>query len=423
MKKRILAFTLCLAIVFMFGACGKSETSSSSEVVATVNGEEITMDELQYFLIQAASQLKSAHADAETGEVPEDFWSTELEGEDGKTAAEVALETALDGVVEFHIYKIEADKLGLKLNDEDKENINSQKQSMIDSYGETMYEAQLKAAGFTEETFMKLMTLSAYSQKLYTNFTEGLDEETIAQESKEYFNENYLKAKHILISTQDAETGTPLDGEALEAKQKVVAEVQEKIKNGANFDDLIKEYGEDPGMEQSPEGYVFGEGEMVTEFYEGTKALEIGAISEPVTTSYGFHIIQRLELNDEDYASYEENVKNMVMSEKFVEQLEAYKKAADVKKKSAYKKIDVKAIMEQYKADYEEASAVIQEESAKMQEEAAQQQTEDEAAVPEGEGSEEAPAEEAPAEEAPAEEVPAEEAAPAEEKTEEAATE
>ncbi len=399
MKKRIFAFTLCLVVAFMFGACGNKGTSSSSEVVATVNGEDITMDEFQYFLIQAASQLQAEHADAATGEVPENFWTTELEGEDGKTAAEVVLETAMDAAVEFHIYKIEADKLGLKLTDEDQEMIDSQKKSMIDSYGEVMYEAQLKAAGFTEEVFMNLMTLSSYSQKLYQNFAEGLDEETLNTEAKEYFNENYLKAKHILISTQDAATGAMLEGEALEEKQALVKEVQDKIKAGANFDDLIKEYGEDPGMEGSPEGYVFTEGEMVAEFYEGTKAVEIGAISEPVVTSYGMHIIKREALTDADYETYADNVKNMVTSEKFVDKLDEYKDAADVKTTSAYDNIDVKAVMEQYKKDYDEASVVIEEEYAKMQEEmAAESETaDDEAAVPEGEAVPEEEATEEPA--------------------------
>ena len=387
MKKRILAFTLCLVVAFMFGACGGAKTSSSSEVIATVNGEDVTMDEFQYFLIQAGSQLESQYGDPSTGEVADDFWTTALEEEDGKTPAELALETALDGVVEFHVYKIEADKQGLELNEEDQKQIDSQKSGMIDSYGETMYEAQLKAAGFTEETFMNLMTLSAYSQKLYQKFTEGLDADKLAEEAKEYFNKNYLKAKHILISTMDEETQAPLEGEALEAKQKLVAEVQDKIKNGANFDDLIKEYGEDPGMEQSPEGYVFGEGEMVTEFYEGTKATKVGEISEPVQSSYGIHIIKREALTDADYESYSENVITTLQNQKFIEKLEEYKDAADVKTKSAYDKIDVKAIMDQYKKDYEEASAIIEEEYTKQQEAAAAESeaAADAEAVPEGE--------------------------------------
>ncbi|MDY4975330.1 MAG: hypothetical protein SO147_00285, partial [Clostridia bacterium] len=69
MKRKILAFAMCLAVAMMFGGCGKGGTASSSDVVATVNGEDVTMDEFRYFLIQEASQLQAEHQDSETGEV------------------------------------------------------------------------------------------------------------------------------------------------------------------------------------------------------------------------------------------------------------------------------------------------------------------------------------------------------------------
>ena len=50
-------------------------------------------------------------------------------------------------------------------------------------------------------------------------------------------------------------------------------------------------------------GYYFGEGEMVEPFENATKALEENGISELVETTYGYHIIKRLPLNDEDIVS------------------------------------------------------------------------------------------------------------------------
>ena len=396
MKRKILIFTLCLAIAVMFGGCNNGGTSAS-EVVATVNGEDVTMDEFKYFLIQEASQLMAEHQDSETGEVADDFWSSDI---DGKTASQTVLDKALDDVVEFHIYKIEAEKQGLELSEEDQANIDSQKQSMIDSYGEKMYEAQLKAAGFSDETFQKLMTLSSYSQKLYEAFTETLNEDEINTEAKDYFNENYLKAKHILISTQNSETGEPLTGEELEAKTATLQEVQNQLASGADFDTLVQEYGEDPGMESSPEGYVFTEGEMVQEFYDGAKALEVGAVSEPIETSYGYHIIKREALTDEDYDTYAENVKSSLQSEKFIAKLDEYKSAATVETTDAFDNIDVAKVMEDYQKDYDEASAVIEEEYARIQAEQQAAQSASPAptdgeAVPEGEESSESESDDA----------------------------
>jgi len=68
---------------------------------------------------------------------------------------------------------------------------------------------------------------------------------------------------------------------------------------GEDFATLIATYGEDPGMETSPEGYVFIEGVMVTEFFEATRNLAIGEISEPVQSTHGFHIIKRVEVPED----------------------------------------------------------------------------------------------------------------------------
>lgn len=106
----------------------------------------------------------------------------------------------------------------------------------------------------------------------------------------EYLQENYLRCKHILISDQE---GSP-DKEAL------AKEVAEKAKSGENFDQLIFQYNEDPGMFQNPRGYLFTAGEMVEEFYQASLNLEENEVSVPVRSSFGWHVIQRLPVTEED---------------------------------------------------------------------------------------------------------------------------
>lgn len=60
----------------------------------------------------------------------------------------------------------------------------------------------------------------------------------------------------------------------------------------ALFDQLMAEYNEDSG--EPDEGYTFGPGEMVDEFYDGTAALEEYEISDLVESQFGYHIIMRL---------------------------------------------------------------------------------------------------------------------------------
>jgi len=98
-------------------------------------------------------------------------------------------------------------------------------------------------------------------------------------------------AKHILILF-DEEKRTDEETKAL------AEDILRQLGEGADFDELMLQYTEDPGIEAYPNGYTFSEGEMVDEFYQATKELEIGEYSGLVEANYnyhGYHIIMRIE--------------------------------------------------------------------------------------------------------------------------------
>ncbi len=103
----------------------------------------------------------------------------------------------------------------------------------------------------------------------------------------------YMTLKHILVNFEKEDGTTRTEEEALAEANKIKAMI-----TAENFDELMLEYSEDPGSESSPEGYTFkhNDGTMVQEFDDGGWALEVGQVSEPVKTSYGYHIIKRVEL-------------------------------------------------------------------------------------------------------------------------------
>jgi foldase protein PrsA len=80
--------------------------------------------------------------------------------------------------------------------------------------------------------------------------------------------------------------------EEIENKAK---EVLKSIRDGADFDELMNKYGEDPGAKEMPEGYTFGKGEMVKEFEESAFSMKAGEVSDLVKTVYGYHIIKVVE--------------------------------------------------------------------------------------------------------------------------------
>lgn len=86
------------------------------------------------------------------------------------------------------------------------------------------------------------------------------------------------------------------DSVAEQAKQKI-EEIKAKLNAGEKFEDLAQQYSDDRGSAKSGGALPwFGTGRMVAEFEKAAFALaNDGDISPPVKTSYGWHIIKRLE--------------------------------------------------------------------------------------------------------------------------------
>jgi peptidyl-prolyl cis-trans isomerase SurA len=106
-------------------------------------------------------------------------------------------------------------------------------------------------------------------------------------------NPGEVKVAHIMAKAGAASADLQ---ENMKAKAKIDT-VFAKLKAGDNFEDLAREFSDDPGSART--GGVlpqFGTGRMVPEFEAAAFALKkIGDYSEPVRTSFGWHIIKLLE--------------------------------------------------------------------------------------------------------------------------------
>jgi peptidyl-prolyl cis-trans isomerase SurA len=98
-----------------------------------------------------------------------------------------------------------------------------------------------------------------------------------------------IEAAHLFLQIPD--TATAQDSAKV---RDLVFALSERLKKGEVFEDLVKEYSDDKGSAsrggQLPQ---FTVNRMVPEFIEAISKLdEPGSISEPVLTSYGWHIIK-----------------------------------------------------------------------------------------------------------------------------------
>jgi peptidyl-prolyl cis-trans isomerase SurA len=99
-------------------------------------------------------------------------------------------------------------------------------------------------------------------------------------------------ARHILIKNNELVT----DEEA----QKRLAELRERIVNGADFDRLAKIHSDDTSASKGGDLGWLNPGETVPEFDRAMNALKPGELSEPVRSAFGWHLIQTLERREKD---------------------------------------------------------------------------------------------------------------------------
>lgn len=95
-----------------------------------------------------------------------------------------------------------------------------------------------------------------------------------------------LKLSHILVNVEPS-------ADAVEAARKKIAEIKARLEKGEDFEELARQFSEDPGS--ASKGGDLGmmeRGDLVKEFEEVAYALNPGEISDIVRTRFGFHIIQ-----------------------------------------------------------------------------------------------------------------------------------
>ena len=84
-----------------------------------------------------------------------------------------------------------------------------------------------------------------------------------------------VRASHILVQTEE------------EAN-----DLYEQIEKGADFGDLASQYSLCPSKRDGGDLRFFGRGMMVKPFEDAAFDLEVGQVSKPVQTQFGWHLIK-----------------------------------------------------------------------------------------------------------------------------------
>ena len=107
------------------------------------------------------------------------------------------------------------------------------------------------------------------------------------------------KVRHILISAPKPGPDGKIDQKALDDARAKAQDVLKQVKAGGDFAELAKKFSQDPGSKDKGGelGWIV-KGQTVAEFEKTAFAQSKGQVSDPVQTSFGFHIIQTEDKED-----------------------------------------------------------------------------------------------------------------------------
>lgn len=255
---------LAILLVLVMGVAG----CQSSDVVAKIDDETITKDELYEMLVEQNG------------------------------------EQVLNALISEKIIDLEIKKQKIEISDKD---IDKEIEEMKEKYGgEEAFNQVIAQSGMDMETLKDNITMNMKIEKLLGPEISISDEELanyFEEKKDDLKEEEQVKARHILVETEK------------EAK-----EISKKLADGEDFADLAKENSKDEGSKVSGGDLgLFGKGEMVPEFDEAAFSLELNKISEPIKSEHGYHIIEVLEKNEAKDAKFEDvkdELKDALLQEK-----------------------------------------------------------------------------------------------------------
>ena len=274
--------------------------NEGAETVLTVNGDAVTADEYSGYMLYNMQYYASMYAQMGLT----DLWSNE---DMAKSLGASMPEAAEQQAIYARVVMQKFNELGLKLSYNEQKEMASVRRNSIANTTKDAYLNQIAQFGFSDQTYQNFMYISQCYQALNDYYFGENGVNTPSDEDiQKYYEDNYITAKHILITTVD-----PASGETKRTDEEAKKEAQsilDRINAGEDFDTLMNQYSEDTGLSNNPNGYTFTEGQMVTEFYDGAKALAEDEVSELVKSSYGYHIIKRVKLDDSQLDNFKSDI-------------------------------------------------------------------------------------------------------------------
>jgi parvulin-like peptidyl-prolyl isomerase len=268
----ILLFVASATLLLAGVACGGggSDDVPSNAIAVVGGGETITKAEFDRLLDQARQSYKDSKRPFP------------------KAGTEEYVQLR-DQIVQYLVrraqFKAEAEERGIEISGEQ---VDKRLDQLIQQYfqgNKKRYEAQLKKNGVSNEQVRSDIEAQLVQEELFKDVTK--DVEVTKAEMLKYYNENKQQystpaqrdIRHILVKKN---------------QRALAVNLASQIRDGGNFAQLAKRYSQDPGSKRVGGRLEISKGQTVPPFDKVAFSIRTRAVSDPVKTQFGWHVIQAL---------------------------------------------------------------------------------------------------------------------------------
>lgn len=320
-NKKMLISTVCILLVVLILIFVISfRFRDKAEVVITIDNIEYTEKDFNMY----AYLIKYDYFGIDGTNLSESTLSTLVSSDSDLTIGEYIKEQTISKIkISAAILQI-ANKNKITLSESDLEEIEEEKQVFIEKLGGEDKFKQLLKDNFTdEETYIEVAKVNKLYSKVFEKlYAKGkrfdLEDDEISKYEISY-QSDYVKIKQIILLKKDLDTNEYLDDTTLNQKKLLAQSVVDKAKNGEDFDDLIDSYSE--GSSDDSEYYL--KTELIEELQTSINSLEVGGISDVISTDNAYHIVLREKLDNDKLEEYLDSKRETKLVEDIAETLDS----------------------------------------------------------------------------------------------------
>lgn len=304
--RKLIVSLVCLVLTLFQPDTFSAEKEQSSDIIATVNGKNITQEML-------VIRLKNF-----TDTAPETLNAIRQEIID-QLITDILLEEFID-------------KQGLIVTPEEIEREVVQIRNNISGSQKNAFQSLeqiLVSIGSNIDEFKKSVKYSIALEKYFRNKFDDKTLKNYFKENKDIFDGGSVKVSHILIDTRNMKTQEEIS-HALEQ----IKNIKNEIDRGAAFDEIAKKYSNCPSAQNGGNlGFIQRKSTFAKSFLDTAFSLKVDQVSEPVQTEYGYHLIKVTEKKEGTNIQFEdvrEKVRIEMLDAEILKLLDRLRKEAKI---------------------------------------------------------------------------------------------